>query len=105
MAIKRIHKEYLALINNPEAYFTAGPIKTEDEYHWMASIMYPQNTPFSEGIFFLDIQIPFDYPFKPPKIVFKTPIYHPCINSNGQIDLDILVACWSPAWTITKGIS
>ena len=54
------------------------------------------------GVFFLTIHFPTDYPFKPPKVAFTTRIYHPNINSNGSICLDILRSQWSPALTISK---
>ncbi|KKO96543.1 ubiquitin-conjugating enzyme E2-16 kDa [Trichoderma harzianum] len=60
------------------------------------------DSPYSGGVFFLKIQFPTDYPFKPPKVNFSTRIYHPNINSNGSICLDILRDQWSPALTISK---
>lgn len=68
-------------------------------------IMGPQgDSPYSGGVFFLAIHFPTDYPFKPPKVNFTTRIYHPNINSNGSICLDILRDQWSPALTISKGM-
>jgi hypothetical protein len=65
--------------------------------------MGPGDSPFQGGVFFLAIHFPTDYPFKPPKVNFTTRIYHPNINSNGSICLDILRDQWSPALTISKG--
>jgi len=65
--------------------------------------MGPGDSPYSGGVFFLAIHFPTDYPFKPPKVNFTTRIYHPNINSNGSICLDILRDQWSPALTISKG--
>jgi ubiquitin-conjugating enzyme E2 D/E len=65
--------------------------------------MGPGDSPYSGGVFFLAIHFPTDYPFKPPKVNFTTRIYHPNINTNGSICLDILRDQWSPALTISKG--
>ena len=64
--------------------------------------MGPADSPFQGGVFFLNVNFPTDYPFKPPKITFTNRIYHPNINSNGSICLDILKDQWSPALTISK---
>ena len=101
-AIKRIQKELIDLGKDPPDNCSAGPIDEKDQYHWQATIMGPDDSPYTGGIFFLNIHFPTDYPFKPPKINFTTRIYHPNINSNGSICLDILKEQWSPALTITK---
>mmetsp|Transcript_44751 Transcript_44751/g.59429 ORF Transcript_44751/g.59429 Transcript_44751/m.59429 type:complete len:111 (+) Transcript_44751:131-463(+) len=64
--------------------------------------MGPDDSPYAGGVFFLNIHFPPDYPFKPPKVSFTTKIYHPNINANGSICLDILKDQWSPALTISK---
>jgi len=76
----------------------------QTQFHWQATIMGPGDSPYSGGVFFLAIHFPTDYPFKPPKVNFTTRIYHPNINSNGSICLDILRDQWSPALTISKGM-
>lgn len=67
-----------------------------------ATIMGPGDSPFSGAVFFVNIHFPPDYPFKPPKVQFQTRVYHPNINSQGSICLDILKEQWSPALTISK---
>ncbi|KAI8991782.1 ubiquitin-conjugating enzyme E2-16 kDa [Mycotypha africana] len=102
MALKRIGKELKDLERDPPSSCSAGPINEEDLFHWQATIMGPEDSPYQGGVFFLSIHFPTDYPFKPPKINFTTKIYHPNINSNGSICLDILKDQWSPALTISK---
>jgi len=101
MALKRISKELQDLKTDPPTNCSAGPVK-DDMFHWQATIMGPGESPFQGGVFFLSIHFPTDYPFKPPKIQFSTKIYHPNINVNGAICLDILRSNWSPALTISK---
>jgi ubiquitin-conjugating enzyme E2 D/E len=101
MALKRIQRELQELGRDPPANCSAGPVG-EDLFHWQATIMGPDESPYSGGVFFLDIHFPNDYPFKPPKVTFLTRIYHCNINGNGGICLDILKDQWSPALTISK---
>ncbi|KAG5518150.1 hypothetical protein PMAC_003336 [Pneumocystis sp. 'macacae'] len=101
MALKRINKELGDLAKDPPSSCSAGPIG-DDLFHWQATILGPSDSPYSGGVFFLAIHFPTDYPFKPPKVNFTTRIYHPNINSNGSICLDILRDQWSPALTISK---
>ena len=101
-AIKRITKELQDLGKDPPSSCSAGPTNSDNLFEWTATIMGPSDSPYTGGVFFLQIHFPPDYPFKPPKINFQTRIYHPNINSNGSICLDILRDQWSPALTISK---
>lgn len=98
---KRIQKELAEISLDPPCNCSAGP-KGDNIYEWVSTIVGPSGSPYSGGVFFLDITFPHDYPFKPPKIVFRTRIYHCNVNSQGQICLDILKDQWSPALTISK---
>lgn len=80
---------------------SAGP-KGDSLYDWGSTILGPSDSPYSGGIFFLDVKFSEEYPFKPPKVTFRTRIYHCNINSQGAICLDILKDNWSPALTISK---
>ncbi|KAF3444408.1 hypothetical protein FNV43_RR14100 [Rhamnella rubrinervis] len=98
---KRIQREMAELNMDPPPNCSAGP-KGDNLYHWVATIIGPSGTPYQGGIYFLDITFPSDYPFKPPKVVFKTRIYHCNVDSTGNVSLEILKDSWSPALTITK---
>ncbi|KAL2550649.1 UBC core domain-containing protein [Forsythia ovata] len=101
MASKRILKELKDLQKDPPTSCSAGPV-AEDMFHWQATIMGPPDSPYTGGVFLVTIHFPPDYPFKPPKVAFRTKVFHPNINSNGSICLDILKEQWSPALTISK---
>ena len=101
-AVKRINRELIDLRSDPPANCSAGPINDSDIFVWEGIIFGPTESPFAGGVFKVNIQFPADYPFRPPRIVFTTKIYHPNINSQGFICLDILKQNWSPALTISK---
>ena len=104
MALRRITKELKDLETDPPVNCSAGPIG-DDLFKWRATILGPVDSPYDGGVFFLDIKFPPEYPFKPPKVRFETPIYHCDINDKGYTCLDILADNWSPALTISKVIA
>ncbi|KAL4361471.1 hypothetical protein GQ457_04G021520 [Hibiscus cannabinus] len=101
MASNRILKELRELQRDPPTSCSAGPL-AEDMFQWQATILGPTDSPYCGGVFIVSIYFPPEYPFKPPKVGFKTRVFHPNINSNGNICLDILKEQWSPALTISK---
>uniref|UniRef100_A0A4W5MZ42 E2 ubiquitin-conjugating enzyme n=1 Tax=Hucho hucho TaxID=62062 RepID=A0A4W5MZ42_9TELE len=96
-----IQKELAEITLDPPPNCSAGP-KGDNIYEWRSTILGPPGSVYEGGVFFLDIAFTPDYPFKPPKVTFRTRIYHCNINSQGVICLDILKDNWSPALTISK---
>ena len=102
--IKRINADLNEMMQNPPANCSAGPLDDNNLYEWQATIMGPRNSPYQDGVFYLSITFPEEYPFKPPMIKFITKIYHCNINSRGSICLDILKNEWSPALSIRTAL-
>lgn len=98
---KRLQKELTEITLDPPPNCSAGP-KGDNLYEWVSTILGPPGSVYEGGVFFLDIHFSPEYPFKPPKVTFRTRIYHCNINSQGVICLDILKDNWSPALTVSK---
>jgi ubiquitin-protein ligase len=98
---ERIKKEIKEMNKSKDKNITAK-VSEHDFTQWSGTIIGPKGTPYENGVYRLKITLPRDYPFKPPKILFETKIYHCNISSRGDICLDILKDGWSPALTIEK---
>ena len=101
----RAMKEFQDLQKNKNDHAVQVKLVDNDYRHWKGRIKGPIDTVYQGGVFDVDIIIPDDYPFKPPKMKFDTKIWHPNISSvTGAICLDILKNEWTPALTIRTAL-
>ena len=65
--------------------------------NWNASIIGPAETPYEGGKFIVNIDFSDNYPFKAPKVHFKTKIFHPNIKQDtGEICAQAIENNWVP---------
>lgn len=66
--------------------------------HLKGTITGPEGTPYAGGVFEVDIDIPKQYPFEPPKMKFSTKIWHP--NVSSQTGAICLVRFFCRRWSL-----
>merc|ERR1712072_1100250 len=99
-AVRRANKEFKNVTTKSadiaEVHFGGNG---EDALSWNVLLKGPEDTCYEGAEFSLSFSFPGDYPFKAPKVTFVIPaqIYHPNVNEEGLICLDILKSSYSPA--------
>lgn len=59
-------------------------------FHWVATITGAEGTVYEGLSYKLSLSFPSSYPYSPPVVKFTTPCYHPNVDEQGNICLDIL---------------
>ncbi|KAL6096459.1 ubiquitin-conjugating enzyme E2 L3-like [Spinachia spinachia] len=94
---KRLVKELEEIRNHEDKFFRSIQVDESNVLNWQG-LLVPNCPPYDKGAFRIELIFPAEYPFKPPKITFKTKIYHPNIDEKGQVCLPIVsVENWKPA--------
>lgn len=75
-----------------EIDFYNGP---EDLMNFTINIE-PMSGIYKDGKFTFDVKVPKTYPHDAPKVVCKTTVYHPNIDMEGHVCLNILREDWKP---------
>lgn len=65
-------------------------------------LLTPTEGYYVSGTFEFSVTVPEDYPHKPPKVKCFTLIYHPNIDLEGNVCLNILRQDWKPVLTLSS---
>jgi ubiquitin-conjugating enzyme E2 T len=100
---KRLQKEIAQLLRSPPDGVVCYPVG-DSVAELEAKVQPMENTPYSLGVFKLAITCGDHYPNEPPSVRFVTPVYHPNIDSEGRICLNLLKmppkGCWAPSFSL-----
>ena len=100
--LKRIRKELSEFASQARdtRWIAAAPIRGNMK-HVLSAIEGSPDTPYERGIFFLESHYHRDHPFRPCTMRFLTRIYHPNVDSRGNICMDLItMAAWWPGATL-----
>ncbi|XP_021376910.1 probable ubiquitin-conjugating enzyme E2 7 [Mizuhopecten yessoensis] len=85
-----LRRQLAELNKNPVEGFSAGLVDDDDIFKWEVMIYGPQDTPYEGGYFKAHLNFPKEYPQKPPKMIFMSPMWHPNIGEDGNVCISIL---------------
>ncbi|KAL6990065.1 Ubiquitin-conjugating enzyme E2 32 [Sarracenia purpurea var. burkii] len=103
-AVKRILQEVKEMQSNPSDDFMSLPLE-ENIFEWQFAIRGPGDTEFEGGIYHGRIQLPAEYPFKPPSFMLLTP--------NGRFETQTKICLsisnhhpehWQPSWSVRTAL-
>ncbi|WOH13065.1 hypothetical protein DCAR_0832574 [Daucus carota subsp. sativus] len=103
-AVKRILQEVKEMQSNPSDDFMSLPLE-ENIFEWQFAIRGPSETEFEGGIYHGRIQLPSEYPFKPPSFMLLTP--------NGRFETQTKICLsisnhhpehWQPSWSVRTAL-
>ena len=78
----RLKKELSEVGKNDTSGVNAKPIDPNNLRHLKGTLTGPQGTVYEGGVFEIDIIIPKQYPFEPPKMKYITKVWHPNVSSQ-----------------------
>ena len=95
-ASARLNKEIQDLSTNPIDNVEVN-LQDDNVVKWDVKIGGPSESPYEGGTFLVELDFSDNYPFKAPKILFKTKIYHPNVETaTGKICTQAIEKSWVP---------
>ena len=112
-SLERLKEEYNDILANPlsNIAYTVGLLNYDNIYEWKLAFICPKDSIYGDGLFYVKLLFPKNYPFKAPQMIFLTPIYHFNVNPKKSDDLPLGYASmnvtnfWRPETTVRELIT
>ncbi|XP_054641391.1 ubiquitin-conjugating enzyme E2 C [Dunckerocampus dactyliophorus] len=91
---KRLQKDLMTLMMAGDKGISAFP-ESDNLFKWIGTIDGPQGTVYEGLRYKLSLEFPAGYPYQAPRVRFLCPCFHPNVDEQGFICLDILKDKWS----------
>ena len=108
--ISRLIKDVKEIIKNPlESHGIYYKHDDDDLLKGKALIIGPQGTPYENGFYLFEINYPSNYPYFPPKLIYKTndgvTRFNPNLYKCGKVCLSVLNTWRGEQWSSCQTIS
>ena len=100
--LKDLYSDLKSMV--PQAKFSPNQDKN-DIMNFQVELTPDNNSYWYGGKYLFTFHIPDEYPNNPPKVMCKTKVYHPNIDYNGNVCLNILKDDWSSALGVKNVIA
>uniref|UniRef100_A0A3B1ITH3 Ubiquitin conjugating enzyme E2 C n=1 Tax=Astyanax mexicanus TaxID=7994 RepID=A0A3B1ITH3_ASTMX len=96
---KRLQNELMTLMMSGDKGISAFP-ESDNLFKWIGTIDGAQGTVYEGLRYKLSLEFPSGYPYSAPRVKFITACFHPNVDENGFICLDILKDKWSALYDV-----
>lgn len=96
---KRLQQELMSLMMSNDKGVSAFP-DGDNLFKWVGTIEGPHDSVYESLKYRLSLEFSSSYPYEPPTVKFTTPCFHPNVDDNGNICLDILKEKWSALYEV-----
>uniref|UniRef100_A0A1A8H4T3 Ubiquitin-conjugating enzyme E2 C n=1 Tax=Nothobranchius korthausae TaxID=1143690 RepID=A0A1A8H4T3_9TELE len=96
---KRLQQELMTLMMSGDKGISAFP-ESDNLFKWVGTIDGAQGTVYEGLRYRLSLEFPAGYPYHAPRVKFVTPCFHPNVDNQGFICLDILKDKWSALYDV-----
>uniref|UniRef100_A0A1A8JZC1 Ubiquitin-conjugating enzyme E2 C n=1 Tax=Nothobranchius kuhntae TaxID=321403 RepID=A0A1A8JZC1_NOTKU len=96
---KRLQQELMTLMMSGDKGISAFP-ESDNLFKWVGTIDGAQGTVYEGLRYRLSLEFPAGYPYHAPRVKFVTPCFHPNVDDQGFICLDILKDKWSALYDV-----